>query len=175
MTQKFLNLGCIVVCIDINEKVLKNLQDYLNEAFATEPDSIRNRMYFYKIDLSKINEIKTACSLIKKEVGKIDIIINNAGVTSGSKTLMALSDEDILKTFNVNVLSQFWLCREFLPDMIRCNKGHIVNVSSVCGVVGGYKLTDYCSSKFAVTGFTESQNCYFFFSSHFFCSFYNYK
>ena len=98
MTQKFLNLGCIVVCIDINEKVLKNLQDYLNEAFATEPDSIRNRMYFYKIDLSKINEIKTACSLIKKEVGKIDIIINNAGVTSGSKTLMALSDEDILQT-----------------------------------------------------------------------------
>ena len=60
------------------------------------------------------------------------------------------------KHFNVNVLSQFWLCREFLPDMIRTNKGHIVNVSSVCGMVGGYKLTDYCSSKFAVTGFTES-------------------
>jgi len=37
--------------------------------------------------------------LIKKEVGKIDIMINNAGVTSGSKTLMALSDEDILQTF----------------------------------------------------------------------------
>lgn len=40
--------------------------------------------------------------------------------------------------------------------MIELNKGHIVNISSVCGLMGAYKLTDYCSSKFAVVGFTES-------------------
>lgn len=40
--------------------------------------------------------------------------------------------------------------------MIENNHGHIVNVSSVCGLQGGYKLTDYCASKFAVVGFTES-------------------
>lgn len=48
------------------------------------------------------------------------------------------------------------MCREFLPDMINANSGHIVNVSSVCGIIGGYRLTDYCASKFAVLGFTES-------------------
>ena len=56
----------------------------------------------------------------------------------------------------MNTLAQFWLVREFLPDMLAKNHGHIVNVSSVCGLQGGYKLTDYCSSKFAVAGFTES-------------------
>lgn len=40
--------------------------------------------------------------------------------------------------------------------MLKNNNGHIVNVSSVCGLQGGYKLTDYCASKFAVVGFTES-------------------
>lgn len=53
-------------------------------------------------------------------------------------------------------MSQFWLVREFLPYMQAKNRGHIVNVASVCGLQGGYKLTDYCSSKFAVVGFTES-------------------
>lgn len=43
--------------------------------------------------------------------------------------------------------------------MLDTNKGHIVNVSSVCGLAGGYKLTDYCASKFAVLGFTESLRC----------------
>ena len=53
-------------------------------------------------------------------------------------------------------MAQFWLVREFLPYMQSKNRGHIVNVASVCGLQGGYKLTDYCSSKFAVVGFTES-------------------
>ena len=54
-------------------------------------------------------------------------------------------------------LEDFWLCKEFLGDMIKDNRGgHIVNVSSACGQMGAYKLTDYCATKFAVVGFTES-------------------
>lgn len=72
------------------------------------------------------------------------------------KYISELSDQEILNIFNVNVLAHFWLIREFLPAMIRNNKGHICNVSSVCGLMGSYKLTDYCSTKFAVVGLTES-------------------
>ena len=72
------------------------------------------------------------------------------------KLFLELTEQDVKNIFNVNTFAHFWLCREFLPDMIHENKGHIVNVSSVCGLVGGYKITDYCSSKFATTGFTES-------------------
>lgn len=145
-----------MVCVDINESILKNLENELNTMLLDEHESVKNRIYFYKLDLSKLNEIKSVCALIRKEVGKVDILINNAGIMNGSKVLLDLNDEEITKIFNVNTLAHVWMTREFLPEMLRENKGHIVNVSSICGLVGGYKLTDYCSTKFAVNGFTES-------------------
>ena len=75
---------------------------------------------------------------------------------NSGKLLLELSDAEIVRIFDVNILAQFWLCREFLPDMIKENKGHIVNVSSMLGMFGAYKLTDYCTTKFAVNGFTEA-------------------
>lgn len=107
---------------------------------SNEPNSVKNRMYFYKLDISRLNDVKQVSALIKKEVGKVDILINNAGIMNGSKLLLDLSDDEILKIFNVNTLSHIWLCREFLPDMIKDNKGHIVNMSSVCGIAGVYNF-----------------------------------
>ena len=83
------------------------------------------------------------------------ILINNAGIVNG-KNILDLEYNEIKNIFNINIMSHFWLCKQFLPDMINLNKGHIVNISSVCGIMGGGKLTDYCSTKFAVYGFTES-------------------
>jgi all-trans-retinol dehydrogenase (NAD+) len=71
------------------------------------------------------------------------------------KCLLELEEKDVRNIFDVNILSHFWLCKEFLEGMLK-NGGHIVNVSSACGQMGSYKLTDYCSTKFAVVGFTES-------------------
>ncbi len=145
-----------MVCIDINDSMLKNLETNLINEFSSEPNSIKNRMYFYKLDISSSEAVKKCVNLIKKEVGKIDILINNAGIMNHGKLFLELTEDDVKKIFNVNTFAHFWLCREILPDMINENKGHIVNVSSVCGLTGGYKLTDYCASKFAVMGFTES-------------------
>lgn len=156
LTKNFLKLGCVVVCIDLNDEILKNLETELTATFSREPESFRTRMYFYKLDISKLNDIKSVCAQIKKEVGKVDILVNNAGIMNGSKSLLSLNDDEISQIFNVNVFSQIWLCREFLPEMISSRKGHIVNVSSICGMAGGYKLSDYCTSKFAVNGFSES-------------------
>ena len=100
--------------------------------------------------------MKSTGNRIKKEVGSVSILINNAGIMNHGKLFLQLSEEEIMRLFNVNLFSHFWLCKEFLPEMIELNKGHIVNISSVCGLMGAYKLTDYCSSKFAVVGFTES-------------------
>ena len=156
LTKNFLKLGCVVVCIDLNDEILKNLETELTATFSREQESFRTRMYFYKLDISKLNDIKSVCAQIKKEVGKVDILVNNAGIMNGSKSLLSLNDDEISQIFNVNVFSQIWLCREFLPEMISSRKGHIVNVSSICGMAGGYKLSDYCTSKFAVNGFSES-------------------
>ena len=81
--------------------------------------------------------------------------MNNAGIVSG-KSLLEISDEEIVRTFEVNSLALFWTSRVFLPEMLKRRKGHIVTIASSAGLVGVSKLTDYCSSKWAAVGFDES-------------------
>jgi all-trans-retinol dehydrogenase (NAD+) len=66
-------------------------------------------------------------------------------------------DENLAsKTMIVNAESNFWTVREFLPLMLKNNQGHSVNISSVAGKTGCAGMTDYCASKFAAYGFSES-------------------
>ena len=138
-----LNLGCIVICIDNNSHELSKLK---NELKYKSNRSFKNRLFYYCIDITDIEQVKSTGHRIKKEVGSVSILINNAGVMNHGKLFLQLSEEEIMRLFNVNLFSHFWLCKEFLPEMIELNKGHIVNISSVCGLMGAYKLTDYCSS-----------------------------
>lgn len=135
------------------------LKDELLNVYANTEhnnNTILPRAHFYCVDITNPDEVKNLGNRIRTDVGNVDILVNNAGIMNKGKLLVELENQEILNVFNVNVLSHFWLCKEFLPSMINKNKGHIVNVSSVCGLMGGYKLTDYCSTKFAVYGFTES-------------------
>jgi all-trans-retinol dehydrogenase (NAD+) len=89
------------------------------------------------------------------EQGAVDVLVNNAGVVSG-KTLLDASDDDILRTFDVNTLALFWTTRAFLPAMIERGRGHVVTIASAAGIVGTSRLVDYCASKHAAVGFDES-------------------
>merc|ERR1711934_850768 len=91
----------------------------------------------------------------KKDVGVVKILINNAGIVSGS-ALLETPDEKIIRTFQVNVFAQFWTMKSFMPDMIKNKSGHIVNVASLAGHSGMHKLVDYCSSKFAAVGIDDA-------------------
>src|SRR5262249_39176933 len=90
-----------------------------------------------------------------RECGPVDILVNNAGVVSG-KTLLAASEDDIVRTFDVNTLALFWTTRAFLPAMIERGSGHVVTIASAAGLVGTSRLVDYCSSKHAAVGFDEA-------------------
>ena len=89
------------------------------------------------------------------EAGPIDILVNNAGIVFG-RSLLDLKPEQIESTFAVNSLALFWTTRSFLPEMLKRNSGHIVNIASAAGLVGASQLVDYCASKFAAVGFDES-------------------
>ncbi|KAF1813786.1 short chain dehydrogenase/reductase [Eremomyces bilateralis CBS 781.70] len=101
---------------------------------------------FYKCDVRDKNALAKVAEKIEKELGPPTILINNAGIMHG-KSLLDLSCEEIEKTIQVNLLSQFYTIKQFLPGMLEQGFGTIVTVASVLGHLGCANLADYCASK----------------------------
>lgn len=133
--------------IDINEKALDDTRNEL---------STHNiKVHTYTCDLSKKDRLDTTAEKIKNDFRQIDILINNAGVISG-KPITDLSYEDIKFTIDVNLMAGILMTKQFIPGMMERNSGHIVNVTSVAGLVGCPKMADYSASKFGTIGFSET-------------------
>ncbi|NXV10932.1 RDHE2 dehydrogenase, partial [Cepphus grylle] len=92
---------------------------------------------------------------VKKEVGDVSILINNAGIVTG-KAFLDCPDSLVEKSMEVNIMAHFWTYKAFLPAMIASNHGHLVSIASAAGLTGVSSLSDYCASKFAAVGFAES-------------------
>ncbi|XP_015270752.1 PREDICTED: epidermal retinol dehydrogenase 2-like [Gekko japonicus] len=92
---------------------------------------------------------------VKKEVGDVNILVNNAGVLIG-KNFLDIPDSKMDETLDVNFKAHFWTCKAFLPSMIACNHGHLVSIASQAGLIGSNKLSDYSASKAAAIGFLET-------------------
>ena len=139
--------GAHIVLWDYNEKLLNETLDELKKDIP----SVRG----YVVDLTNKNAVSKTAEKTLKDVIRVDILINNAGIVVG-KSLLDASDDEILRTFDVNTLALFWMVRAFLPGMLERDEGHIVTIASAAGIAGTAKLVDYCSSKFAAVGFDEA-------------------
>ncbi|XP_047992451.1 short-chain dehydrogenase/reductase family 16C member 6 [Leguminivora glycinivorella] len=147
LAVKLARMGAKVVIWDINKEGLqKTCADVTAEGYEIAS---------YEVDLSDRPTVYAAAEKVKNEVGKVDVLINNAGTVFG-ETLLDLSDTAIETTYKVNILSHYWTVKAFLPEMIETGKGHIVTVGSVAGLLGTYRCTDYSATKFATVGFHES-------------------
>lgn len=140
-------LDVIVVIWDVNKAGLEETVKLVQAAGGV--------CYGYVCDLCDREDVYKKAALVKEEVGKVTILINNAGVVSGMK-FMDTPDKLIIRTMDVNVMSHFWTTKAFLPSMMEDNKGHIVSIASLAGHIGVPKLVDYCTSKFAAVGFEEA-------------------
>ena len=101
LSQKFAKLGATVVLWDINKSA--------NDAVAEEINSkTPNKAFSYKCDCTKREEVYRVAEQVKKDVGDVTILINNAGVVSGKK-FMDLPDDKIELTFQVNSIAHFWV------------------------------------------------------------------
>ncbi|KAL8182113.1 UNVERIFIED_CONTAM: hypothetical protein K2H54_044328 [Gekko kuhli] len=148
MALKFAKLGATLVLWDINQEGNKE-----TTRLVKENESVR--VHDYTCDCSKKQEIYRVADQVKKEVGDVSILINNAGIVTGKRFLDS-PDSLIEKTMEVNTMANIWTCKAFLPAMMAANHGHLVTIASAAGLVGTSGLTDYCTSKFAAVGFLES-------------------
>lgn len=147
LALRFARLGCQVVIWDVNEKGNRETEELVKNDGG--------ECYSYVCDITDRKKVYDLALKVRDEVGPVTILINNAGIVTGN-LLMDSPDTLIEKTFQVNAISHFWMCKAFLPDMIAANHGHIVTVASIAGMCGCAKMVDYCSSKFAAVGFHES-------------------
>ncbi|KAF9161360.1 hypothetical protein DFQ26_004631 [Actinomortierella ambigua] len=109
----------------------------------------------YICDVSDPKDIARVAKLIREDVGEPTIIVNNAGIVIG-KSIQDLTEQDIRRTMDVNFFSHVWILKEFLPDMLKNDHGHIITISSVMGLMSAPQVADYCASKAAAKAFHES-------------------
>ena len=108
-----------------------------------------------KADVSKREEIKKLVNYAIENYGKIDILINNAGI-SEYKLFTDETDEDWNKVINTNLYSAFAVSQEAIPNMIKNKKGCIINISSAWGIVGASMEVLYSVSKAGIDGLTKA-------------------
>ncbi|KAL2085298.1 hypothetical protein ACEWY4_018618 [Coilia grayii] len=148
LALEFARLGARLVLWDIN-------QDGIKETARIVMECHNARANTYVCDCGDRSEVYRVADQVKREVGDVTILINNAGIVTGKKFLEA-PDALIEKTMAVNSMAHFWMYKAFLPAMIAGNHGHLVSIASSAGLIGVNALADYCASKFAAVGFAES-------------------
>ncbi|WP_299766508.1 SDR family oxidoreductase [uncultured Dokdonia sp.] len=112
-----------------------------------------------QLDVTSQSSINSAINIVIEKEGTIDILLNNAGA-GFAKTLEETSEEEINWVTDVNYLGVVRTTKAVLPHMRKQKAGHIINITSVGGLVGQPFNEIYCGAKFAVEGFTESLATY---------------
>ena len=134
------------------------LWDFQPDDLNTAVQSLKNEghdVFSQVCDVTNKEQVYHNAEVIKKEIGDIDILINNAG-TVYTGYMLDRSDAELENMINVNFTSMIYTIRAFMPAMLEKNKGHIVNISSASSLIGAPKLAIYAATKWAVMGLTES-------------------
>ena len=140
--------GCDVTIWDMNEEALKTAADELKAVN-------RGAVYAYQCDVTDRERVLTLAGTAEKEMGRVDILINNAGIEKHGRFCEVPLDVWERETA-VNLNAIYYTTHAVLPGMYRRNDGHIVNISSAAGLIGVADLAVYAATKWAVFGFTES-------------------
>ena len=122
---------------------------------AAEANARGVKTSYATADVSNRSDVETAVKKIETELGKIDILINNAG-TATFGNFLELEPEVWDNQIRVNVFGVYYTTRAVLPQMIERKTGDIVNISSTAGKSGSAVTSAYAASKFAVFGLSES-------------------
>jgi len=145
IAKRFLNSGAKVIIWDIDEKELLKTSKELNDS----------NLSFNVVDVSNYNKVKDIVEEIIKK-SKVDILINNAGITGSTSSLWEYDVHEWNKIVQINLMGTFNCCKCLVPNMIKNNYGRIVNVASVAGKDGNANASAYSSAKAGTIGLTKS-------------------
>jgi 2-dehydro-3-deoxy-L-rhamnonate dehydrogenase (NAD+) len=145
MAKSLSSYGVRLALIDKNTDALAGLKGKLNGV----P---------YAVDITREEEVKRVIEKIANEYGRIDILINSAGITGVTNIKShETSTENVRQVFDVNFMGSYYTSKYALPCMLRNNYGRILHIASIAGKEGNAGMLAYSASKAAVIGMTKVQ------------------
>jgi all-trans-retinol dehydrogenase (NAD+) len=147
MAGYFAEENAHLALIDINQDLLNQTKNQIGEKGV--------KVQAYTCDISDEQSVDATISNVMKDFKQIDILINNAGIVVG-KNFLDLKAQDFRKVLDVNLMGMILMTQKILPQMMARKTGHIVNIASTAGFIGMPKMSEYCASKFADIGVSDS-------------------
>jgi meso-butanediol dehydrogenase / (S,S)-butanediol dehydrogenase / diacetyl reductase len=147
VVEKLASVGALVAVADIDESSARRV--------AMTVESGGGKAVAYKHDVRSWDSSFQLIERVENELGPVQILVNNAGV-SKRVPLLEMSEDEWDRVIDINLKGQFLTIRAVAPGMIERKSGRIINLSSVCGKQGFANFSHYCASKFASLGLTQS-------------------
>tara|TARA_B100002019_G_C21257759_1_gene594916 strand:+ start:965 stop:1696 length:732 start_codon:yes stop_codon:yes gene_type:complete len=143
LVEKFTNLGSKVVASGTNEEKLNNLKTKFKN------------IEIMQFKLEAHNKIEEFVEKVDKQLGGLDILINNAGITLDNLSIR-LSEENWKKVLDINLTSTFLMCKHTIKKMLKKKSGKIINITSIVGHTGNLGQANYSASKAGIVAFSKS-------------------
>ena len=144
--ERFLKEGARVAIWDINEKDGRQTLDALGDG---------TNLKFYKVNTAKLNETENAAASVFRDFGRIDILINNAGITRDASFKKMTADQ-WQQVIDVNLTGVFNCTKAVFPYLAEQQSGRIINAASVVAHYGNFGQTNYVAAKAGVIGMTKT-------------------
>ncbi len=144
--EVFCNAGARVVLWDVLDRGKEVADRLTNDGYE---------IFFQKVDVTSKESVESAVEKINSKFGRIDIMINNAGIIR-DRSFQKMSDDEWNSVINVNLNSLYVTTKAILPIMKEAGYGRIISASSINASAGAFGQTNYCATKAAIQGFTRA-------------------
>ena len=146
VVQRLAASGADVAIWDVNE-----------QALATAAASVSGvKVHTAKVDITQLDQVETAFAGTVEALGKVDALVNSAGIAGQNTTVIDYPVEEWLRVFDINTHGTFYCCKTAARHMAARGYGRIVNIASIAGKEGNPNASAYSASKAAVIGLTKS-------------------
>jgi 2-dehydro-3-deoxy-L-rhamnonate dehydrogenase (NAD+) len=146
IAKRLAQSGANIAIWDMNEKTMGEAAKSLSGV----------KVQTMKVDVSKVASVEAAFKSTVAAFGKVDAVVNSAGVAGKNALVWELEPEEWVRVHDINLHGTFYVCRTVAPHMIANNYGRIVNIASIAGKEGNATASAYSSSKAGVIGLTKS-------------------
>ncbi|MHB1346116.1 MAG: 3-oxoacyl-[acyl-carrier-protein] reductase [Candidatus Humimicrobiaceae bacterium] len=145
----FLEEGAVVCIFDFNKT------EALNTLAEFEQKYGKGKSAFFNVDVTDVKSVESSMEEIIKKFGRIDVLVNNAGITSDN-LILRMDIDEWKKVIDINLTGTFVCSKYASKYMFKQKSGRIINMSSVIGIKGNAGQSNYSASKAGVIGFTKS-------------------